>query len=513
MPAALSEIVPDSGLIPADEPSWPEPGAVSGYYGPQDKGYLPNSSNNGPQHRPPGPPRTYSDDSRWGSRGAARPVQTSKAHQPNALEGRHAEIVDSYQEDTANTLLPYQKTHGSSGCAASDDEEMPNFEASDSPRAPDRGTAIDHHLHPRDTGRRPPPMPAHSDPYAQNNSNPHYNPGREVPRSRSQPDSNEHGAIQEQNNSVFNFDLPNSAERRPATSASTKGRGGFSPCSPADPSLNQPHPPDPRSRAHQNSRGLPPGTNHRGNDRFRGPEPGQMGPGPPQPYHPMSRPVPNGMQPNDRARQHGGRPSPQNTRLPTSPPDKPLPNPNALPHRPSPNSLPHHPAPVRQGVANGPQPNQAPHPPPVRQYNSPPADPVQKSTSSRTRGGGDNAGLVTPQELENLRQKTLRNPNDSPTQFLLAKKLFAASAVLLDPRADPATRKRNHDKYQADALKIIKKLSALSYLEADFFYADCYSRGALGLQSDIKEAFLLYQKAAKANHAQAAYRVAVCCEL
>lgn len=148
----------------------------------------------------------------------------------------------------------------------------------------------------------------------------------------------------------------------------------------------------------------------------------------------------------------------------------------------------------------------------MRQYNSPPTDPVQQSTSSRS-GDGLHAGSVTPKELESLRQKTVRNPNDSPSQFELAKKLVEASEVLVDQRADPATRKRSHDKYQADALKIIRKLSALSYPEADFYYADCYSRGALGLQNDIKEAFILYQKAAKANHAQAAYRVAVCCEL
>ena len=98
-------------------------------------------------------------------------------------------------------------------------------------------------------------------------------------------------------------------------------------------------------------------------------------------------------------------------------------------------------------------------------------------------------------------------------QFQLAKRLIEAADVLVDERADPGTKKRNRENYYSDALKIIKKLSAISYTEADFYYADCYSRGALGLQSDIKEAFLLYQKAAKANHAQAAYRVAVCCEL
>jgi TPR repeat protein len=46
-----------------------------------------------------------------------------------------------------------------------------------------------------------------------------------------------------------------------------------------------------------------------------------------------------------------------------------------------------------------------------------------------------------------------------------------------------------------------------------FYLADCYGRGSLGLETDNKEAFSLYQSAAKAGHAAAAYRTAVCCEL
>ena len=180
--------------------------------------------------------------------------------------------------------------------------------------------------------------------------------------------------------------------------------------------------------------------------------------------------------------------------------DKPLPNPDALPS---------HPIPIRPGLNNGPQPSANSRPPPVRQYNTLPSDPLQHQVINN----GTSERRITPQELEHLRQKTLKSPNDSATQFLLAQKLAEAADVLVDERADPAAKKRMRDRYQADAIKIIKKLSALCYADADFFYADCYSRGALGLQPDIKEAFLLYQKAAKANHPQAAYRVAVCCEL
>ncbi|KAK7962431.1 uncharacterized protein PG986_003256 [Apiospora aurea] len=46
-----------------------------------------------------------------------------------------------------------------------------------------------------------------------------------------------------------------------------------------------------------------------------------------------------------------------------------------------------------------------------------------------------------------------------------------------------------------------------------FFLADCQGRGTLGFEPDNKEAFTLYQSAAKLGHAAAAYRTAVCCEI
>lgn len=511
MPAAISDIAPDPGLIPADEPSWPEPGAVSGYYGPQDKGYLPHNSDSGYQSGPLGPSRTYSEESRWEDRSAARPTQVSQASQRNIHKERRAEFFDS-REEPSGVELPYRKLSDRFGRSVSNDEEMPNFEGLPNTRQYDQQSSIDDHLQAGGTSHRPPPMPARSDPYTQHHFNSKTSAGRQIPRSRSQPDLNEHGSIQGQENNGFNFGLPSATDRRPATSANADVHAESSPRAPDRRQQYRPHIPDPnsRSRSERDRKGPAPGPDYRGDERQRGLDPRHMASRAPHPNDPSSRPTPYGAYPDNRPRQPRETPTPQNSGAPMSSPNKPLPNPNALPHHPNPNSLPHHPAPVRQG--SEPRSNQAPRPPPVRQYNSPPTDPVQQSTSSRS-GNGLPAGSVTPKELESLRQKTVRNPNDSPSQFELAKKLVEASEVLVDQRADPATRKRNHDKYQADALKIIRKLSALSYPEADFYYADCYSRGALGLQNDIKEAFILYQKAAKANHAQAAYRVAVCCEL
>lgn len=122
---------------------------------------------------------------------------------------------------------------------------------------------------------------------------------------------------------------------------------------------------------------------------------------------------------------------------------------------------------------------------------------------------------VTFEELERLRQVAKSNPSDQKTQLLLAKKMVEASSALIadSGRADQKTRNKNREKYIFEAHKIIKKLVSNRFTEATFYLADCYSRGALGLEIDTKEAFNLYQTAAKSGHAQAAYRVAVCCEM
>ena len=186
----------------------------------------------------------------------------------------------------------------------------------------------------------------------------------------------------------------------------------------------------------------------------------------------------------------------------------------------NPDALPEHPTPVRQGLVQGVIGSQAPKPPPIRQYDNSPS-PVQQSNHtlhkipSRARQEKGSLAPVTLEELEKFRQVIKANPKDQKTQLVLAKKLVEAASVLAGEggRADPKLRSKNREKYIFDAHKIVKKLASGGNADAMFYLADCHGRGLLGLENDDKEAFTLYQSAAKAGHAQSAYRVAVCCEM
>ncbi|KAI9838913.1 MAG: hypothetical protein M1819_004121 [Sarea resinae] len=178
----------------------------------------------------------------------------------------------------------------------------------------------------------------------------------------------------------------------------------------------------------------------------------------------------------------------------------------------NPDALPEHPTPIRPGLMTGSVVNQPEKAPPVRQYgtNNPPQQNGQAPMPDRHA-----SVAVTPQELEQLKQAMRKSPSDLKVQMKLVKKWEEAATVLADEggRADPKTRNKNRERYILDSHKLLKKLVHSGYPDAMFYLADCLGRGGLGLENDPKEAFTLYQSAAKAGHAQSAYRTAVCCEL
>lgn len=114
-----------------------------------------------------------------------------------------------------------------------------------------------------------------------------------------------------------------------------------------------------------------------------------------------------------------------------------------------------------------------------------------------------------------MRDAYNNNPNDASLGMKFVKKSAEAANVLSSEggRADPKTAAKNRERYVNDAYKVAKKLIANGSSEAMFYLADCYGTGQLGLEINPKEAFQLYTSAAKTGHAQAAYRVAVCCEM
>jgi len=151
-------------------------------------------------------------------------------------------------------------------------------------------------------------------------------------------------------------------------------------------------------------------------------------------------------------------------------------------------------------------------PPPIRNYNG-----AGQSVTAHQRQGSVDPSIkpVTHAELDQLRAAVSANPSNNKQALHLAKKLVEASHVLASEggRADPKTTSKNREKYVLEAHKRIKRLAADGYPDAQFYLADCYGQGSLGLEVDTKEAFNLYQAAAKQAHPQAAYRTAVCCEM
>ncbi|EXJ80250.1 hypothetical protein A1O1_08392 [Capronia coronata CBS 617.96] len=173
----------------------------------------------------------------------------------------------------------------------------------------------------------------------------------------------------------------------------------------------------------------------------------------------------------------------------------------------NPDALPAHPEPVRPGLNNG----YAATPPPAQAGSGP----KQATAPTPAPASGNATPQVTVQELTNLRQMYSQRPVDHALGLKLAKRLVDGAKVLSDEggKADAKQTQKNRERYIFDAHKLVKKLVAANYPEAMFYLADCHGQGLLGLQVDAKEAFHLYQSAAKLNHAPSAYRVAVCCEL
>ena len=208
-------------------------------------------------------------------------------------------------------------------------------------------------------------------------------------------------------------------------------------------------------------------------------------------------------QPLDPRRQNGATPPPGSNR--------PL-NPDALPA---------HPTPVRPGLGQtsnaGSQPAK---PPPVRQYGNAPSTQTRPSVDQQSAPETERKKVkekpVTLEEIENLKKSIQKNPQDFSIQLTMAKKLVEAAVVLADEggRADAKTKVKNREKYVLNAHKFLNKLvDKDNYPDAMFYLADCHGRGLLGLETDPRAAFSLYERAAKLGHPQSAYRAAVCCEL
>lgn len=420
------------------------------------------------------------------------------------------DFFDSYYHSPHHSDSSF--AHGStSHFTTPREEDMPKFDTHPAAvAAHKRGMTIDDHLSSQQSAPALPSIPI--SPLQGHSSNPH--PGSRsadgISRSKSSPNLQQQNIQESQQYSDgFDFELPGSipamysSSPRPSHDNDDRNTPEEKPYRPPrNDWQHKPVPDRPQISTHHQMPSNGPSTSesHRGLPHPRSPD---------MRYQPpMPRPLPpHGQQ----SRQLSKGPSPVSRMGPRSPPTGPKSNPDALPA---------HPAPVRAGLMQSPPSNQPPRPTPIRQYTNGSSSTQENPSSqraqiSRAPREETKAATVTYGELERLKQITRSNPSDNKTQLLLAKKLVEAASVLADDggRADPKTSSRNRERFISDAYKLVKKLAQNGHPEAMFYLGDSYSRGSLGLQTDAKEAFGYYQSAAKAGHAQAAYRVAVCCEM
>ena len=494
---------------------WQEPGPTAGYYGPEDKAYLPDRPSTASGSRPPGPVRSRSKeisrlrDTQTSTQqvNAILSPENTRDRPPVSRQDSVADVYDSYY-DGSTPVSPDQHYRGYNAYQPPIEKEMPRFNAAPtSSSSHQRGMTIDDHLQPQQSSPEMPPIPGQYQRQhvaAFDRSQAHD----QVPRSRSQPDLKNRRPPRVQPNDGFDFGIPPQASAIPSRPYRQNDTWVPRQYPPEEPSARPAY-----DRQQGASQGIPPQppAPYSANG---GPRPAEPYPqhfsnqAPPDQYRPLiqQRPSPNGQ-----TRGPGGRPSPDSRVGPTSPPA-------SLPMQPD--ALPSHPAPIRAGLMSNTSPIQPPKPIPVRNYNSN-SSPLQNfslaqapSSSQAAEGKGPPAP-TTQDELERLRQTMKANPSDQKTQLTLARKLMEAAAALDEgvPRTDQKTIQKTRERYYAEAHKIVKRLVSTGNTDGMFFLGDCYSQGRLGLEKDTKEAFTLYQSAAKAGHAQAAFRVAVCCEL
>lgn len=109
----------------------------------------------------------------------------------------------------------------------------------------------------------------------------------------------------------------------------------------------------------------------------------------------------------------------------------------------------------------------------------------------------------------------LKGDPDPESHFQFAKYLIEAAKKIGAGSTDQRAVRKYRDQLVAESIKVIRRLATQgeTYPDAQFFLANCYGTGMLGLDIDHEKAYHLYVQASKQNHAQGCYRVAVCNEV
>ncbi|KAL3229279.1 hypothetical protein RNJ44_02366 [Nakaseomyces bracarensis] len=112
---------------------------------------------------------------------------------------------------------------------------------------------------------------------------------------------------------------------------------------------------------------------------------------------------------------------------------------------------------------------------------------------------------------ENVKKSKDPNLLFQYAQYMLQTALTIESSNILDQSKDEEESLKLKKQFLKEAQSYLKKLSAKGYADAQYLLGDAYSSGVFG-KVDNKEAFILFQAAAKHGHVESAYRTAHCFE-
>lgn len=139
---------------------------------------------------------------------------------------------------------------------------------------------------------------------------------------------------------------------------------------------------------------------------------------------------------------------------------------------------------------------------------------------SRYLGEGSKTSLMPRLKTIEMYRKNVKKSKDPNllfqyAQYMLQTALTMESSDIVvesEPNEEkPATQASLKKKYLKEAQHYLKKLSVKGYADAQYLLGDVYASGAFG-KVENKEAFVLFQAAAKHGHIESAYRTAYCFE-
>ncbi|AJP89191.1 Skt5p [Saccharomyces cerevisiae YJM1549] len=138
---------------------------------------------------------------------------------------------------------------------------------------------------------------------------------------------------------------------------------------------------------------------------------------------------------------------------------------------------------------------------------------------SRYLGGKNNTSLVPRLKTIEMYRQNVKKSKDPEVlfqyaQYMLQTALTIESSNALVQDSDKEGNVSQSDlklQFLKEAQSYLKKLSIKGYSDAQYLLADGYSSGAFG-KIENKEAFVLFQAAAKHGHIESAYRASHCLE-